>query len=316
MGVESAATGAMAPETATTANSSATDGQRTQPPAGLNPQQRELYMAAVAAAAQDPPPPYLDWQNVRPSVAEIAAGAIALVLWQLVFGFGMFIPTVSMRNSLIATFMSDGTSTEVRSNTAGSTSPRNSAESVPTGSMMIGAPKDLTPLSSPRSNLSAFEITWFLAVTLVGFTISNLFFLCILSAFLGCMAFRWSTPFTSVDGKTRKPSNDEEAARQDVRRAYTLAILRGFLVYVLAIAGYLVVVPESSLAELTMGQYARLAGSLCGLAFLVGYEPRSVARLLGFVFAAPEKKPAPSYVSVGGPTNVVQGVTAENVTRV
>jgi len=57
------------------------------------------------------------------------------------------------------------------------------------------------------------------------------------------------------------------------------------LSYLLFIAGYLVVVPENSLSELTPGQYARLAGAVSAFAFLVGYEPRSISRLLSMIFA-------------------------------
>jgi len=283
-------------ETATSAEKKQIDGPPKNPnndggspemAIGLPPKIRGEIQVPPCAEV---PAPTLDWQTVSPGIGEIISGIVALMLWLTVFGFGMFVPTGSLRNALVATYLKDGEVTATDKSGSAAVAPGRATQSADAAPSAAVPAADAEPKVEFRQDLSAYEIVWFLAVSLLAFTISNVFFMCVISAYLGCMAFRWSTPFTS-DGSP-PPAPDEQAARRDVRRAYTLAILRGFLVYVLSIAGYLVVVPESSLSDLTMGQYARLAGALCAVSFLVGYEPRSIARLLSLVFAGAEKKPA------------------------
>jgi hypothetical protein len=84
--------------------------------------------------------------------------------------------------------------------------------------------------------------------------------------------------------KTQAEILDDEALKE-VRRAYMTAILRGFLAYALVVGGYLVVIPETSLASTTPGQYIRLAGLITAISFLVGFEPNSLGRLFKLVFS-------------------------------
>jgi hypothetical protein len=265
----------------------------------------------------------LNWESVRPTKREMCLGSTLLFFWILVFACGATFPTAAMREAMIATFTHVATTQPM---TTVSVAPASASAS--------------TRLDA-RTDLGSAEVVCYFLVNLLAFTVTNLFFLSLFSAFLGCMARRWSTPFLqdrssagsargsipvnegSIDadqGPQRKPldgrpgdslicknpsydsqqkmthassqnaikqsSDDEEWAFRDVRRAYVTATLRGFLAYMLIVAGYLVVIPEGALANTTPGQYIRLAGVVSSLAFLVGYEPRSLAQLFKSVFSA------------------------------
>ncbi len=222
----------------------------------------------------------VNWENVSPKPSEIVYGGTALVLWLAFFALGLFLPTSAMRDSIVATL-------EAKPRTA-------VAQPAPTGWFVAQFVPGAAPAaqSKPRADLGFFEVVGYVALTTIAFTVTNIAFLCLFAAFLGCMTRRWSTTFMF---HPKAQSNEEvDDALKDLRRAYTTATLRGFLAYILIIAGYLIVVPEQSLNQLTPGQYARLAGAVSTIAFLVGYEPRSIARLLSQLFTGDKTPPAPT----------------------
>jgi hypothetical protein len=231
----------------------------------------------------------INWKNVRPTWQEVTAGCLGLSLWLFAFGVGLLVPTITLRQSISATIQKKGlfspeAAMPSKPNLSVSFSV-SSAASVPVAAPATAAPPDWNPYA--RDNLDKYHLLLFGGIVLIGYTVSNVCFLCLFASFLGCMARRWSTPFEIWKaGSTLSP--DEQIAMKDMSRAYTTAMLRGFLAYLLFIAGYLIVVPENSLGQLTPGQYARLAGGISSLAFLVGFEPRMISRLLKLVFVGDE----------------------------
>ena len=139
-----------------------------------------------------------------------------------------------------------------------------------------------TPARRLKDDLTVGQFIGYASIVGLSFTVTNIWFLCLSAAFLGCMGRRWSTPFNYTEPR---------ADLREVRRAYTTATLRGFLAYLIVIAGYLIVLPENTLNEMTPGQYARLAGAVSALAFVVGWEPESIIRLVTTVFSAAKQPP-------------------------
>jgi hypothetical protein len=212
----------------------------------------------------------MNWETVPATRREVIVGAATLLLWIFFFGLGLSVPTASLRDAVIA-------SIDHRAYQP-STQPSSSAS--------ITGTRVNTPPA--RTDLSRWTLVQYMLIIVGAFTISNLWFLCIFCGFLGCMTRRWSTPFEPSDLSRGQLTRQEIDAIKDLWRSYTTAVLRGFLAYLLIVAGYLFVVPENSLAQLTQGQYARLAGSVSAFAFLVGYEPRSIFRLFRPLFASAE----------------------------
>jgi hypothetical protein len=235
-------------------------------------------------------------ESFRPGALEVFIGTCALFAWIGAFSIGILIPTTHLREAMYATVH--------RASTTRPTTP--------------------VATTQPRDDLSVLEFSTYLVTTTVGFTVSNLLFLSVLAAYLGCMMRRWSTPFIYPTTEVRPPGVDEEVEEgenrdekkgegeaegkgdeederrdgqredalttdeigiREVRRAYSTAVLRGFLAYALMIAGYLVVIPENSLTMITPGQYIRLAGFVTSVSILVGFEPRTIAKLLRLIFA-------------------------------
>lgn len=201
------------------------------------------------------------WETRPPPKREIALGFTALSVWSLFFAAGVLIPTNRMRGAIVASIE------------------KMASCSSPTAMPYTG--------KEPRDDLSTWEIVGYFAVTLPAFTVTNLLFIAIMASFLGCMSRRWSTPFEYQDSSAAA-STAVDTGLREMRRAYMTAVLRGFLAYALIVGGYLVVIPEDSLGDITPGQYIRLAGLVTAISFLVGFEPNSIGRLLKLVFSPDE----------------------------
>lgn len=195
----------------------------------------------------------------RPSIAEAIGGIVGLLAWISFFAAGTLVSTERWRGQLM-------------------------------GSSAAIAPA--STLHNLEQGASGF-VAWVLCI--VCYTVTNLFFLSCLSAFLGCMASRWPAVLvTSREEKTDISKSAEithteqtklsphvnELWKSPGRRVYPSALLRGFFLYTVLIAGLLVISTESSIIQTTPAQYVRLAGFVSALAFIIGYDPDMIQKFI------------------------------------
>lgn len=127
--------------------------------------------------------------------------------------------------------------------------------------------------------LEAFEWKAFL-VSLLTYTPTNIAALCLLAAFCGGCASRLvlsSAASLHAGRESSKPGLDD--AEVFMAESPVSSMLRGFVVYVAFLAG-VYVGTSAPFAEPTQEQYARAAGTVSLLAFVVGYDPTLFRQLL------------------------------------
>lgn len=131
--------------------------------------------------------------------------------------------------------------------------------------------------------LGLLAATGHLLVVVSCYTLTNVLLLSCASALLGCMTRRWQ-----VSDRSRIEAS---AVAIPPVRVYLSALLRGFFLYLITVAGFLTVTTEESLINTKLDQYIRIAGVTSVLAFVVGYDPRVLNRLLARVMDATDLAP-------------------------
>jgi len=99
------------------------------------------------------------------------------------------------------------------------------------------------------------------------YTLTNIAILCVLAGLLG-----------TLGAKARLGTDHEREEDQDSTFPLTSSVLRAFLVYLLVVAGLLILGDDP--ASPTQRQYVRLAGFISLLGFVVNYRPALFGRLL------------------------------------
>ena len=112
------------------------------------------------------------------------------------------------------------------------------------------------------------------AVVICFYTVTNIFFLSLLSSCIGCMTCRWR-----VTGQLEGLMSFY--AGLHAKRIYLAALLRGFFLYLMVISGFLVLSTEEAIVQTGFAQYIRVAGLTSILGFMVGYDPQIAYRLMG-----------------------------------
>ncbi len=127
--------------------------------------------------------------------------------------------------------------------------------------------------------LQAFEWKAFF-VSLLTYTPTNIAVLCELAAFGGGCASQLvittASRFRADDSQAKMDISDSEIYMQE---SPVSSMLRGFVVYISFLAG-VYVGTNAPFAEPTQEQYARVAGTISLLAFVVGYDPTLFRQLL------------------------------------
>ena len=127
--------------------------------------------------------------------------------------------------------------------------------------------------------LQAFEWRTFF-VSLLTYTPTNIAALCLLAALCGGCASRLVLS-SAVAGHGPKDATKGGDIHSEIYRTENpvSSMLRGFVVYVAFLAG-VYVGTNAPFAEPTQEQYARAAGTVSLLAFVVGYDPTLFRQLL------------------------------------
>jgi hypothetical protein len=110
---------------------------------------------------------------------------------------------------------------------------------------------------------------WFVVITT--YTLPNVALLACLASILGAAGHRLKVGLL-----------EEEVPEGHTSHPYAGAVIGGFFVYLVALSGILILV-EKPWANPSPEQYARLAGFISLLSFLMGYSPRMLSRFLARV---------------------------------
>lgn len=148
-------------------------------------------------------------------------------------------------------------------------------------------------------------------LSIISYPGTNIVFLSCSAAVLGCIARRWQ-----VSDELKTVTGDTTLAPP--ARVYIAAILRGFFLYLMIVAGALIVLPEDALTNTqinTFAQYWRIAGWVSVMAFVMGYNPNLLVRLIQQIVEAMPKaeQTATSIEKSGQSDSALQ--TGENVMR-
>jgi hypothetical protein len=115
---------------------------------------------------------------------------------------------------------------------------------------------------------NGLEAPWDFLVLFLCYTPTNVALLCVCSGLLGVMGAR-----------VRLGSDRTERLDGDSTHPYLSGLLRGFFVYLILLSGMLVL-SGNPFANLTSGDYVRLAGLVSAFSFALNYAPRSFEDLL------------------------------------
>jgi len=117
-------------------------------------------------------------------------------------------------------------------------------------------------------------------VSLLTYTPTNIAALCLLAAYCGGCASRMVlSSAASLQGTKDSPKWTNTHAEIYMAESPVSSMLRGFVVYIAFLAG-VYVGTNAPFAEPTQEQYARAAGTVSLLAFVVGYDPTLFRHLL------------------------------------
>jgi hypothetical protein len=142
------------------------------------------------------------------------------------------------------------------------------------GGILIGTEPYRAALENP-SEVGVTVVGWFLVC--VFWTITNIGLLACVAAFLGALGRR--TRFTLRTDLAWAAYQYTLPEFTGVGTYYVSAIMRGFGIYVLVLAGLLVLATES-LASPTQEAYMRLAPTVSIISFYAGFDPSMFAGLL------------------------------------
>lgn len=117
-------------------------------------------------------------------------------------------------------------------------------------------------------------------VSLLTYTPTNIAALCLLAAFCGGCASRLVLASAASVHSPRESSKSTDGHSEVyMTESPVSSMLRGFVVYVAFLAG-VYVGTNAPFADPTQEQYARAAGTVSLLAFVVGYDPTLFRQLL------------------------------------
>jgi hypothetical protein len=98
------------------------------------------------------------------------------------------------------------------------------------------------------------------------YTITNVALLCCFAGIIGSCTKRLLRP-----EEEEEPGYGGEPVNQDMNPIFS-GVLRGFLIYLLFLAGVYAATPDPFAAP-TPEQYVRMAGTISGLSFVINYDP-------------------------------------------
>jgi hypothetical protein len=209
-------------------------------PTGLPGESGPVVIAAQPAVITQSSSPMAQALATPVTWTELIIGFVVLLVWFVLFAGGILVPTGAYRDRL---------------NFYDPTPPTTQPSSVAAGKPTVG--------EAVGDALAIFAF-W---------TITNVGLLSCLAAFLGAVGRR--TRF-AMQGSEQ---SDPDAIPNQIRLHYASAVIRGFGIYGLMMAGLLVLATDTFTTP-TQGQYLRLSATISVLAFYSGYDPAVFAGVL------------------------------------
>ena len=142
------------------------------------------------------------------------------------------------------------------------------------GGILIATQPYRLELENP-SGVTTMIVSWL--VVCAFWTITNIGILSCIAALIGALGRR--TRFTSRTDPFQSAIDARDPGNQGVATFYVSAIMRGFGVYALVLAGLLVLATDS-LTSPAQDTYMRLAPTVSIISFYAGYDPSIFAGLL------------------------------------
>jgi hypothetical protein len=116
-------------------------------------------------------------------------------------------------------------------------------------------------------------------LVLMFWTVTNVGILCCISAFLGALGRRTRFAVKAQAGPSDGYVDLWPAPPAPMAAHYASAVIRGFMIYGIVMAGLLVLATET-FTNTTQGGYFRLASTVSVLSFYAGYDPELFAGVL------------------------------------
>ncbi|QEF98775.1 hypothetical protein Mal15_28310 [Stieleria maiorica] len=173
-----------------------------------------------------------------------------------------------------------------------------------TGGILVGTQPFRETLQTPTA-LTPVLASWF--VVCAFWTVTNVGLLACVASFLGALGRR--TRFTLMSDQPRAAIDGGHPPLLSISTYYVSAIMRGFGIYALVLAGILVLATES-LVSPTQAAYMRLAPLVSIISFYAGFDPNMFASLLDRVKSFLETPE-----SAGGRAEVVEASAAQTKPR-
>ncbi len=155
------------------------------------------------------------------------------------------------------------------------------------GGLLVGTETYRNQIMSPDGVASAFT-TWLIVLSF--WTITNIGLLACVSSYLGAFGRRARFIAAPPDGTVREDL-DINLSFTALWTYYASAVMRGFGVYTLSLAGLLVLATQSLLTP-SQEDYLRFAPLLSIISFYGGYDSTVFAGLLGRVKSLVDTKPS------------------------
>jgi hypothetical protein len=123
----------------------------------------------------------------------------------------------------------------------------------------------LAKVQSPPPGIRSSELFFAWITILLVYTPTNIALLSMCTGLLGALG----------RCATLHASDEDKDYPEDIINPWLSGMIRGFVTYLLVIAGLIAVVDTSPIAPPTQSQYIRLAGFVSVTAFIAGYNPKT-----------------------------------------
>lgn len=160
--------------------------------------------------------------------------------------------------------------------------------------IVVGSSPFIEKINPPKPDMTLWGFVFNLFVAFLVYTPTNIALLSICTGLMGALG----------RGATLLDSEDEREVPEDKTNPLISGILRGFVTYLVIIAGLIVVSTPSPISAPTQEQYLRLAGFASVMSFVAGYNPKTFSLLFGVisrVFRNQPEAPGPQGEAVKKP---------------
>lgn len=226
---------------------------------------------------------------------QIVVTVLALVSWLMLYAVGLLLESVEHRIVLAPVNMKkqlgdagkdlyNKVMKVPQTEVAGKDSTLASSAAKPAADLATKGPPVILPQHSPTLPEPGPSVAWAFFVAFFCYSPTNMAMLTLVAGFLGGCVSNAVVTTMEEDELKRVPERQLAFMCENP----LAATMRGFVIYLCLVAG-LYAAMDDPFKDSTPAQYARLAGSLSLVAFVVGYDP---TRIEGWLRMAPGPQPS------------------------